>query len=294
MSPGIAAFPKCYINDIGPGKKMNLSEWIEMSVQLEAEGLEMYGPFLDSYEEAYLQKIRSAVESKGMIIPMYCCTHDLVNPDPEIWVKQIEAQRKDLQAAATLGCGTCRVLSGQRHPEVSKDDGIASVVSAIQSLLPLAHELNIKLAMENHYKDSSWNYPEFAQKEDVFLRIVNAIDDEFFGVQYDPANAIVAGSDHIEFLQQVKNRLVSLHAADRNIVPGHTLDELPEDGNLGVEPILRHGEVGKGLSDYPRIFAILAEINYQGWISIEDGENGMDEMKRSIDFLKGMRRDFFN
>lgn len=96
------------------------------------------------------------------------------------------------------------------------------------------------------------------------VSIVNAIDDEFFGVQYDPSNAIMAGSDHIEFLQRIKNRLVSMHAVDRNTVPGHTLDELPEDGDLGVDPILRHGEVGKGLSDYPRIFAILAEINYRG------------------------------
>jgi len=268
---------------------MNLSEWIEMSADLEADGLEIYGAFLDSYEDAYIRKIRSTIEAKGMAVPMFCCTHDLVNPDSEIRAMEIESQKKDILTAAALGCKTCRVLSGQRHPSVSIDAGIDTVVSVIRSLLPMARKLNIKLALENHYKDSGWDYPEFAQKEAVFLRIVDSINDEFFGVQYDPANAIVAGSDHIEFFQKVKNRLVSMHASDRNLVPGHTLDELPADGNLGTDPILRHGEVGQGLSDYPRIFSILKEIKYDGWISIEDGENGMDEMKRSIDYLKKIR-----
>jgi sugar phosphate isomerase/epimerase len=148
--------------------------------------------------------------------------------------------------------------------------------------------------MENHYKDGTWQYPEFAQKQEIFLRIVESIEDPDFGVQYDPSNAIVAGYDPIEFLQQVKERVVSMHASDRYLLPGHALEELAEtDGELGYSPILKHGEVGKGLNDYKRIFSILAEINYQGWISIEDGENGMDEMKRSIEFLKKMRQKYF-
>ena len=47
--------------------------------------------------------------------------------------------------------------------------------------------------MENHYKDGTWQYPEFAQPEDIFLEIIEQIDSPNFGVQYDPSNALVGG-----------------------------------------------------------------------------------------------------
>ena len=45
--------------------------------------------------------------------------------------------------------------------------------------------------------------------------------------------------------------------------------------------------------DYPAIFRILADHNYSGWISIEDGMNGMEEMAESLAFLRRMCREYF-
>jgi sugar phosphate isomerase/epimerase len=45
---------------------------------------------------------------------------------------------------------------------------------------------------------------------------------------------------------------------------------------------------GQGLNDYDAIFSILAASGYQGWISIEDGMNGMGEMHESLEFLARM------
>ena len=73
--------------------------------------------------------------------------------------------------------------------------------------------------MENHYKDGTWRYPEFAQPEDVFLEIVEQIDSPYFGVQYDPSNAFVGGYDPIRFLEKVRHRVVTMHASDRYLAP---------------------------------------------------------------------------
>jgi sugar phosphate isomerase/epimerase len=110
-----------------------------------------------------------------------------------------------------------------------------------------------------------------------------------FGVQYDPSNAIVAGDDPVELLRQVAPRVVSMHASDRYLAESATLEGLRQsDGTLGYSPDLRHGVTGQGLNDYEAIFSILAAQNYSGWISIEDGMNGMDEMRESLEFLAGM------
>jgi sugar phosphate isomerase/epimerase len=148
--------------------------------------------------------------------------------------------------------------------------------------------------MENHYKDGTWRYPEFAQPEDIFLEIIGQIDSPFFGVQYDPSNAVVGGFDPIGFLDKVKHRVVTMHASDRYLAPGATLDDLATaDGSTGYASALRHGETGKGMNDYDAIFRLLAAVGFSGWISIEDGMNGLDEIARSADFLKAKRAEYF-
>jgi len=75
---------------------------------------------------------------------------------------------------------------------------------------------------------------------------------------------------------------------------GTTLDELRQnDGTLGYSANLRHGVTGRGLNDYDAIFSILAGAGYSGWVSIEDGMNGMGEVAESLEFLRGKIARYF-
>jgi sugar phosphate isomerase/epimerase len=148
--------------------------------------------------------------------------------------------------------------------------------------------------MENHYKDSFWQYPEFAQKMDVFLEIVEQIDSPWFGVNYDPSNTVLAGEDPIELLNRIKHRVVSMHASDRYLTSGTIEDLRKEENEIGYASRLAHGVVGKGLNDYDAILAILREVEFDSWISIEDGMNGMDEMCESVRFLRSKIEQYFS
>jgi sugar phosphate isomerase/epimerase len=145
----------------------------------------------------------------------------------------------------------------------------------------------VTLILENHYKDDFWEYPEFAQKMDVFCSLVDAIDHPSFGVNYDPSNAYIAGDDPIELLKRVSHRVVTMHASDRYLIEG-TLDDLrrEEGGAAGYAKRLRHGEIGQGLNDYDAIFSELKRVGFDGWISIEDGVDGIEQLQRSAAFLK--------
>ena len=146
--------------------------------------------------------------------------------------------------------------------------------------------------MENHYKDSYWRYPEFAQAGDVFLEIIAQIDSPCFGVNYDPSNALIAGDDPIELLEAVGHRVVTLHASDRSL-EGGTLEDLrrlDRDPMTGYATFVKHGVIGQGLIDYDRIFEILASLHFSGWLSIEDGQDpavGMENLRESALFLWG-------
>ena len=45
--------------------------------------------------------------------------------------------------------------------------------------------------------------------------------------------------------------------------------------------------------DYDAVFSRLGGPGFDGWVSIKDGLNGMQEMVGSMDLLKGMRRAYF-
>lgn len=293
----LSAFPKCYLDEIAFHRSMSVFEWIEMAKTLDADGLEMYEGFFTSFEPEYLNSVGEAIHLAGFVMPMLCCSPDLTHPEGDERKRQVERETKMISVARRLGGPkvVCRVLSGQRHPGVSREQGLQWVIQSIEQLLPIAREQDVILGLENHYKDGSWQYPEFAQRKDLFLELVSSISDrEYFGVQYDPSNAIVAGDDPIELLLAVADRVVSMHASDRYLAKGIHLEDLKRsDGTLGYSSDLLHGVTGKGLNDYNRIFRILAEHRYRGWVSIEDGMNGMDEMAESLAFLRAMSCAYF-
>ena len=293
----ISAFPKCYLETISFDKSMSVFEWIEMAKELPAEGLEMYEGFLWQLDDAYVDSVAAAIDAAGFAMPMMCCSPDFTNPDPDGRKRAIDHEATMIRVTRRMGGpgAVCRVLTGQRYPDVSVTQGIAWVKDAIDQLLPVAREYDIVLGLENHYKDGYWRYPEFAQRMDVFLQVLEAIPERtHFGVQYDPSNAIVAGDDPLALLRQVAERVVSMHASDRYLAEGATLDDvLQSDGMIGYPDKLRHGVTGQGMNDYDAIFAMLAGVGYDGWVSIEDGMNGMEEMRESLAFLHVMREKYF-
>ena len=201
----IAAFPKCYIDQIAGDRTMSVFDWIDQARSLDADGLEMYDGFFTSLEPVYLDQVGEAIAAAGFAMPMLCCSPDFTNPDADGRKRAVDRQATLIAAARRLGGPrtVCRVLSGQRYPEIDRRQGLEWVAECINQSLIVAREQDIVLGLENHYKDSFWKYPEFAQKMDVFLELLEMISDrDHFGVQYDPSNAIVAGDDPIALLRR--------------------------------------------------------------------------------------------
>lgn len=284
--PKLAVFPKAFMKALCVTGEMTLDEWIDLASALEIDGLEWYAGFLGMEDSRNWTRYRSRVSDAGLEIPMMCCSPDFTHPDAAFRKEQIRKQKQWIDMTHALGGRYCRVLSGQRRPELSLDEGVKLAADSIRECLEYAKTLGITLILENHYKDDFWKFPEFAQKAAVFCQLVEAIDDPYFGVNYDPSNTFLAGEDPLALLEKVKYRVKTMHASDRYLVGG-TLDDLRkmEDNSEGYASVLRHGEIGKGLNDYDAIFTTLRSVGFDSWISIEDGVDGMDQLKRSVDFV---------
>ena len=285
--PKIAAFPKAYMQALCKDGSMTVSQWIDLAATLNVDGMEWYAGFLEMANEGNWGRFRKEVEDNGMVVPMMCCSPDFTHPDLAFRQKEIAKQKRWIDMTYALGGSYCRVLSGQRRPELSVDEGVKLAVESIQACLPYAESLGITLIIENHYKDDFWEYPEFAQKMNVFCKLVDRIDHPNFGVNYDPSNTYLAGEEPLELLKRVSHRVVTMHASDRYLVEGTIEDLRKEEGGVtGYAKRLRHGEIGKGLNDYDAIFTELRRVGFDGWISIEDGVDGIEQLARSVDFVK--------
>jgi sugar phosphate isomerase/epimerase len=280
--PKLAAFPKGFIKQLVSGQ-MSIFEWIKLADELRVDGLEFYNNFADVKDSKNWSTVRKAVEETGMVIPMMCASPDFTIPDPILRKQEVEKEIYAIEMSAALGAKYCRVLSGQRRKDITREEGMNYVVDSINACIPTAEKLGITLIIENHYKDDFWTEPEFAQMMDVFVDLVSRIDSKSFGVNYDPSNVIAAGEEPLELLEKIKHRVVTMHASDRYLANG-TIEDLrkAEGGSAGYVSYFKHGVIGKGLNDYDAIFKTLKDVGFDSWISIEDGVDGMDQDRKSV------------
>jgi sugar phosphate isomerase/epimerase len=287
----LAAFPKCFIEAI-EARTMTVEQWLVVSDQFSIDGLEFSSSFAALDDLATWDEFAKMAQRHGRSIPMLCHSPDFAHPDWAFRQAEIKAQKQAIDAAAALGAQYCRILSGQRRPEVSRADGVRWVQECFAELIPYAASRRIVLNLENHYKDHRWLYPEFAQHLAVFEELLAGVEPSpWFGVNYDPSNAIIAGEDPIAVLKAVIGRVVTMHASDRFFAHGTMADLLKHERDpvAGYAPLIRHGVVGKGMNDYDQIFSLLHAAGFKGWISIEDGPDpltGVEDIRESALFLR--------
>ncbi len=293
-APRISVFPKCYFDELVSGERSYL-DWIHDAATLGGEGVEHYDEFFRSYDERDVAPVLEAMAETQQISSMLCFSPNFTHPDAAERARQVTRQKRAIDLSVRIGARYCRTLSGQKYPDLSIDEGVKRASTCILEALEYAATHDVVLCLENHYKVREWRYPEFAQQETPFLALLDALPQSpYLGVQYDPSNAVIGGFDPIAFLEKIKHRVVTVHASDRFLAPGATIDQLrSHDGTVGYPDQMTHGETGRGTNDYDAIFHLLHSVNFSGWISVEDGMNGLDEIRRSVDFLKQKRAQYY-
>src|SRR5882762_6333264 len=241
--PQLAAFPKAYMDQLTLTGEMTLAQWFDICADLKVDGTELYCGFKELHDPKNWPTIKKQAADSGLPIPMLCCSPDFTHEDPGFRRQEVENEKRMIDMAAGLGAKFCRVLSGQRRPEVSREEGLRYAADGIRACLPHAQARGVTLILENHYKDGYWEHPEFAQRMDVFCDLVGRIDHSNFGVNYDPSNTILAGEDPLELLRRVKHRVKTMHASDRYLAEGTLEDLRREEDVTGYAKRLRHGEI---------------------------------------------------
>ena len=252
------------------GGQMPIEEWLAFAKEIGLDGTECSLGFVEPIGPLKGAQLRRLCEEAGVSVSMVTCHPDYTHPDRLERARQVEEMGRNLELAVELGAPLARVLSGQRHPGVAEDDGVAWAIEGLRCTAEIGDRLGVRLALENHTKSFFWQHFDFAQQGARFLRILEGLRDSSVGVNFDTANPLVANEDPLALFERVKGRLAILHVADT--------------AQRGEFSFCR---IGSGIAPIGEVFRRARALGYDGWVSIEEASrSGRDGFREAVRFVR--------
>ena len=164
--------PIHFYNELSLDRSMCLEDWFEIAVDLELNGTEIHQNFLENLDKGYLAQVTEALSRYKLEVSQLICSTDFTNPDDEARETEVRKLKQLIDAARLIGADYLRITTGQVYPEIPFDQSIAWVVESFRECLHYAHQRGVFLTYENHYRDLSWDRPDFSMKHDVYIEII--------------------------------------------------------------------------------------------------------------------------
>lgn len=248
----LSCLPVSFFNEILSGR-MKLNEWAQLGAEAGLDAVDLSILFLPELTHAAARVARQQIKSAGMRVAMLTTYPDFTHPDASQRQIELEKECHAVSLAAELGADLIRVTAGQAHPEIGLEEGIRWAIEGLQHLVEQTKGEGVHLVYENHAKPGAWQYTDFSQPPEVFLKILSGVDCPELGVNFDTGNAAAFADDPLELLEKVLPRVISVHASDTS-----------------TRGQLNHTLLGTGLTPYPEIFKRLKRAGWDGWICMEE------------------------
>lgn len=264
----LSCLPVSFFPEIIDGR-MTLAEWARMAAGVGLDGLDLSTLFLHDRSDKALAVLRREIEATGLGVIMLTSYPDFTHPDAAQRRRELAQAQDVVRVATALGAKFVRVTAGQAHPRTSLQDGIDWAVEGLTCLYESSRDSAVTLAYENHGKPSAWEYTDFSQPPEIFLEIARRTADLGLPINFDTANATSFADNPLALLEEVVDRVVSVHAADT-----------ARRGAL--VPVL----LGTGVAPFGVLFRRLKEAGFDGWLCMEEasgqGREGVEAAARFI------------
>lgn len=249
----------CKIGMVGEGD--TLVEKFQLLKDVGFDGVEMDGPSGYDWKEVVDAKIEVGFEVPGVV----CSTHwskPLSDPKPEVRAEGVAGLEAALRDARLFGASTVLLVPGVCNGNVSYKDAWERSTHELAAVLPLARELDIKIALENVWNDFITDAKEAARYLDQFKG-------EHLGWYFDVGN-IVRYDDPVNWVRTLGERIIKLDIKD------YSRAKMEAEGVWkGFDCKIGAPESSAGWAE---VMAALAEVGYEGWGSAEVGGGGRERL----------------
>lgn len=194
----------------------------------------------------------------------------LLDSDTSAMEQTRESVSAIVDAVAASGGGLVVTFTG-RDERRSEDENYDDLAAYLASLTARAEQGKVRIALEN------WPGPQkdfVATTPAGWSRLFTMVSAPGIGLNFDPSHLVWQGIDHERALHAVAERVFLAHAKDTRIFA----ESLQQVGYFGTG-WWAYKLPGCGVIDWKKWLALLAELNFDGAISIEheDAEWGFRE-----------------
>jgi L-ribulose-5-phosphate 3-epimerase len=229
------------------------------------EGIELNGPTQDL---ALAKELGAQAKAAG--VPIHSVVNGwggpLSDPRPENVAKGIWSMEVSLRCAQAVGADAVLLVPARVTEEVGYGEAWERSQKNVRTLLPLAKELQVTIAVEN-----VWN--KFLLSPLEFARYVDEFDDPWLRAYIDVGNMILFGFAQ-DWLRTVGKRIVKIH-----------LKDFKREGYQWTN--LLDGDV-----NWPQVRQALDEIGYRGYLTPElsgGDEAYLTDLSQRIDKILAMK-----
>lgn len=238
---------------------------IKKAAELGADGFQIYvtGGEMAPWNmgQSARREFRHFVDSLGLTISALCGDLGHGYTDRDKLDELIDKSRQILDLSADL-----RVPIVTTHigviPEDSAHPTWGILTEALEELGAYAEKTGSVFATETGPEDPA-----------LMRQFLDSLNTEAVRVNYDPANLVMRGFDHVKGVRDLAPYIVHTHAKDGTRTPEGRGKEVP---------------LGEGQVDWPAYLGALEEVAYDGFFTIERevGENPVADIAKAIEFLR--------
>ncbi|MBR6392583.1 MAG: sugar phosphate isomerase/epimerase [Eubacterium sp.] len=214
-------------------------------------------------EPSFVKELRKTADENGVkILSIHPFSSAIENTCifgeyPRRFEDFIGLYRAHCHAAAILGAGPVVIHGALKQRKIPLDDDF--YFERFRTLVEIGKSEGVTVCQEN--------VKRFKSEDIEFMKKMRSALGSDFHMVFDIKQAIRAGYDPFDFLEEMKNEIVHVHLSDNN---------LPESDCLPP---------GRGSFDFSRLFNILKAADYKGDYVIEIYSKGLD-VKKELAFSK--------
>ena len=220
------------------------------------------------------QNIKLEADKVGIEISCYSVSADLLCGSDDDLDKEIEEIKKKVDIANVLGVKLMRHDATFNFPKAPQ--GFYSVLPRLadgcKRITEYAKSFGIKTMVENH--------GFFCQDSDRMEALVNAVNDENFGLQVDMGNFLCADENPVLAVSRCARYAYNAHVKDFILISGE--EDFPGEGFITTRggAYIRGTVIGHGVVPIKQCTRALKKANYDGFLTLEF--EGWEDTERAI------------
>ncbi len=236
LSLAAYSFRQYLPQDGKPGKIM-LADFFDLAASWGLTAAEPTGYYFTSEEFPYVHSLKAAAHKLGIDISGTAIRNDFCDPDAVKRKADITYVKRWVDIALHLGAPHIRVFAGNPHAGVSDEQATVWAIECLKECADYAGTQGVYLGIENHgYLTTSG---------DTLMKVAESVNHEWLGINLDTGNF---DSNPYENIARAVPRAVNVQLK---------LDV------AGDKP------KSKVPADFARIFKILRDGGYQGYVALE-------------------------